>query len=51
VQSLAAEDLVGRLRSAGYESASSTSGELAARLQTDMRKWERVVRDAGIPSE
>ncbi len=51
VQALAQPDLIERLRSAGYDPASSTPEALGALVKTGVEKWRRVVRDAKIQAE
>lgn len=42
-------DVSDRLASLGVESVSSTPREFAAFVESEIRKWEKVVRDARIP--
>jgi tripartite-type tricarboxylate transporter receptor subunit TctC len=40
-----------RLASLGYEPVGSTPEECDAQFKTEMAKWTRVIRDAGIKGE
>ncbi len=51
VQALAQPDLVERLEKAGYSPGSSTPEALAAQVESDLRKWHRVVTGARIPKQ
>ena len=44
-------EVIERLAPLGYEPATMGSGPLAATLASDLKKWEKVVRDAGIKAE
>lgn len=50
-QALAQSDLIERLEKAGYLTGSSTPEALAAQLESDTRKWHRVVTEAKIPKQ
>jgi len=41
----------GKLRALGADAAGSSPGQLAAFLKTEMAKWAKVVKAAGIRSE
>jgi tripartite-type tricarboxylate transporter receptor subunit TctC len=51
VKALAQPDLVDRLQKAGYEVGSSTPEALGQVLRADLKRWERVARDARIPKQ
>jgi tripartite-type tricarboxylate transporter receptor subunit TctC len=48
VTALTDPSVVGRLDQLGYTAAASTREELAAHLKTDIDKWSRVIKEAGI---
>lgn len=47
-KSMQAEDIARRLRADGSEAQVSSPEELTQRIVTDIRKWEKVARQAGI---
>lgn len=51
VQALVQPDLIERLRSTGYEPGSSTPEAQTAQLESDMKKWQRVITGAKIPKQ
>jgi len=44
-------EVIERLAPLGYEPATAGPGALAAKLADDLKKWEKVVREAGIKAE
>jgi tripartite-type tricarboxylate transporter receptor subunit TctC len=48
---LQAPDVAERLRGLGYESFYMPSDELAAYLRSDLEKWSKVIRQAGIRAD
>ena len=44
-------EVIERLAPLGYEPATKGPGPLAATLASDLKKWEKVVRDAGMKPE
>jgi tripartite-type tricarboxylate transporter receptor subunit TctC len=51
VRSLANADVRQRMAAQGAEPASSTPAELAALIKSDMARWGKVIRDAGVKME
>lgn len=51
LQTLAQPDLIERLKKTGYEPTSSTPQALTEIIKTDLAKWRRVVKEAGITAE
>ena len=49
--SLQSPEVGERLRTLGYESFSMGPAELAAYLRSDLAKWAKVIRAAGIRAE
>jgi tripartite-type tricarboxylate transporter receptor subunit TctC len=51
VQALKSPDVAQRIVASGSEVAASTAAELGAFQQSEIRKWTKVIRDAGIQPE
>jgi len=51
VKSIAQPDLKERLATLGYEPVGNTPDESAAQFRTDMAKWAKVIRAAGIKAQ
>ena len=51
VRILAMPDMRERLASQGFEPVGGTPAEFAAYIKSEISKWERVIRDAGIKPE
>lgn len=49
VKILAQEDIRARFSQLGLDIAGSSPGELAATIKTDVAKWAKVIKEAGIP--
>ncbi len=47
----AAPDVRGSLQNAGIEPGGSTPAQLGERVQADLAKWGRIIRDAGIKGQ
>jgi tripartite-type tricarboxylate transporter receptor subunit TctC len=45
---LADKEVVQRLATIGFEEAGGTPAEFAARIRSEVAKWAKVIRDAGI---
>jgi tripartite-type tricarboxylate transporter receptor subunit TctC len=50
-QALKAPPLIARLRELSYEPIGGTPEEAAARIKTDVARWTRIIRDAGITAQ
>ncbi|MGC4008400.1 MAG: tripartite tricarboxylate transporter substrate binding protein [Pseudomonas sp.] len=51
VKALGAAEVKARFRGLGIDAASSAPRELAARIDADFAKWERVIKDQNIKTE
>ncbi|HYC46664.1 MAG TPA: tripartite tricarboxylate transporter substrate binding protein [Burkholderiales bacterium] len=50
VQVLRSPDLIKKLRAAGMEPAPTTPEEFGALIRSDIPKWRKVIKEAGIPT-
>jgi tripartite-type tricarboxylate transporter receptor subunit TctC len=51
VQIIALPDMKERLATLGYEPVGNTPDECASQFKTDMAKWAKVIRAAGIKAQ
>ena len=47
-RTLKSPDVIGQFRVQGYEPVGGTPGEMNDRIQADVARWTRIIRDAGI---